>query len=120
MATLHAGRWLTVMFFENKIKQVFFGGETDQTAVDEALSFLSQQLPPIEAQLSKHAFLAGDKLTIADIIAYSYFSTTPHSGVDLNPYPKISAWIETIEARPSFQKAMNNLPGNSMFAMLNA
>ena len=119
MATLHIGRWLTVMFFERKIKRVFFNGETDEKNVAEAETFLSQQLPAFESQLNQHNFIAGSEYSIADIIAYSYFSTVPHSGLDLSTYPKIREWISCVEARPSFKKAMSHLPDNDIFSILN-
>ncbi|MCJ8318790.1 MAG: glutathione S-transferase family protein [Colwellia sp.] len=119
MATLHIGKWLTVMFYERKIKPVFFSGETDLSAVEEAETFLAQQLPPFENQLKQTEFIAGDAYSIADIIAFSYFSTAAHSGVDLSSYPKISQWLENIKARPSYAKAMSHLPGNDIFALLN-
>ncbi|WP_448546563.1 glutathione S-transferase family protein [Thalassotalea fusca] len=120
MATLHVGRWLTVLFFENSLKPVLFGGETNVSAVDEAQTFLSQQLPALENQLNQHDFITGNELTIADIIAFSYFSTVVHSGLDLSPYPKIDAWISAIKQRPSFKKAMSHIEGGDMFAGLSS
>jgi len=118
MATLHIGKWLTVMFYERKIKPVFFNGETDLGAVDEAETFLAQQLPVFEEQLNQTDYIAGNSYSIADIIAFSYFSTASHSGVDLLSYPKISQWLKNIKTRPSYAKAMSHLPGNDIFALL--
>ena len=118
MTTMHIGRWLSVMFFENTLKPAFFGGETNPEAVEEAQNFLDQQLPALEQQLSQGEFIVGDNVTIADIVAFSYFTTTPFSGVDLSHYPQISRWISTLKARPSYAKAMSHLPGGDMFAQL--
>lgn len=117
MATLHVGRWLTVMFYERIIKPKFFDGQPDPAAIDEAETFLAQQLPVIEQQLTSHAFIAGDDFSIADIIAFSYLSTTEITGVDLSSYPKISQWLNDIKARPSFDKAMSHLPDSDILAI---
>lgn len=117
-SAMHIGRWLTVIFFEKQIKAAFMGGETDPAAVDEAETFLSQQLPVLEAQLAKGNFITGDDITIADIIAYAYFETVEYTGFDLSVYPNITQWIATIKARPSFEKAMAQVPGGEMFPML--
>ncbi len=119
MTSMHIGRWLTVLFFETTIKPKFFQGETNPKAMEEAKGFLAQQLPPLEQQLSQGEFIAGENLTIADIIAFSYFSTAPYSGFDLSGYPQISRWMATIKARPSYAKAMSHLPGGDVFSMLN-
>lgn len=116
--TLHIGRWLTVAYFEQSLKPNLFGGKTNLTSVDEAHSFLFQQLPIIEQQLAKHAFIASEQFSIADIIAYSYFSTTAHSDVAMNEYPNITQWLKSIESRVSFTRAMTDIPGNDMFSIL--
>lgn len=119
MVTLHIGRWLTVMFFERKVKLVFFNGETDTKNTDEAQTFLDQQLPVLETQLGNASFVAGSNYSIADIVAFSYFSTVEHSGVDLSNYPNISTWIDTVKARASFAKAMSHLPNSDIFSIFN-
>lgn len=118
LVTSHIGRWLTVMFFENNIKPFLLGGESNTIATDEAQTFLSQQLPVLENQLTSNTFVAGEEYSITDIIAFSYFSTCEHSGVDLSLYPKITQWLNSIKQRPSYARAMENLPGNDIFSIL--
>jgi len=118
MMALHLGRWLSVPFFEETLKPTLLGGETSREAVEEAAIFLGQQLPVLEKQLECHAYIAGDKFTIADIVAFSYFETVDYSSVDLRFLPKIRAWRESIKSRPSYARAMSHLPGNRMFAVL--
>ncbi|WP_448211983.1 glutathione S-transferase family protein [Colwellia sp. MEBiC06753] len=117
-AALHIGRWLTVVFFETQIKALFSGGAPDQAALDEANSFLAQQLPVLENQLAKGEFIVGDKPTIADTITYAYFETVDYTGVDLSAYPNIQRWLEQIKSRPSFKNAMAKVPSGEMFPML--
>lgn len=117
-STQHIGRWLTVVFFEQNVKPVLFGGETNLSAIDEAETYLAEQLPVIESQLTKHKYLASDDFTIADIIAFSLFSTTDISGVQLSKYPQITQWIKTIKAKDCYIAAMADLPQEDMFSHL--
>jgi len=110
MATAHIGRWLTAVFFEKTIKPLYFNAEADLAVVAEAETFLNQQLPAFEAQLSKSDYIASNEFTIADIITFSYFTTTELSGFDLSAYPNITQWIDKIKARASYSKAKANLP----------
>lgn len=119
MTTLHVGRWLTTMFVEQTVKPKILNIAPSVNNIDEAETFLSQQLPIIEKQLAENNFLAGSSYSLADIVAYSYFSTVPYSKVDLSPYPRIQNWITSVESRTSFKDAMAKLPGGSIFAALN-
>lgn len=52
--------------------------------------------------LEDHAFLAVDRLTIADLAAYSYIAHAPEGGIALTPYPHLQAWLSRIERTPGF------------------
>lgn len=118
MATLHVGRWLTVVFFERIVKPALFDGESNQVAIEEAENYLSQQLPVIEKQLEMNSWLAGSKYSIADIIAFSYLTTIELSGISLDKYPKLKQWFFSIKNRSSYTKAMSHFPNNDMFSLL--
>jgi glutathione S-transferase len=75
-----------------------FAKKADADAIARAHALL----PIMDAELSKHAFLAGEKLTIADIANYTYVAHAPEGGVALDDYPHVRAWIARIEALPGF------------------
>ena len=56
----------------------------------------------MEACLSESSFLAGDKLTIADIALYAYTHVADEAGFDLQKYPSILTWIDRVQANPNF------------------
>jgi len=56
----------------------------------------------LERHLNNQRFLVGDRLTIADVSLYSYTAHAPEGGIDLSPYPDISAWLKNIEAQSGF------------------
>lgn len=101
----HIGRWLSVFYFNEYIKPLFFKEQPDMAEIEEANNFLEEQLPAIEKQLTDHTFLAGDDLSIADFFAFAYFQTQEKTSVYLDAYPHIVKWYDTIKARPSVAKA---------------
>jgi glutathione S-transferase len=52
--------------------------------------------------LEDRSFLVGERLTIADIAAYSYVAHAPEGGVSLETYPHIREWLSCIETVPRF------------------
>lgn len=56
----------------------------------------------VESTLQTSPFLAGDKITIADVAGYSYIAHVPEGGISLDPYSAIRAWLERIESQPNF------------------
>lgn len=101
----HVGRWLGTHFFQEFVRPKFFQQEADLALLEEAQGFLKEQLPAVEKQLEKYAYLAGDKFTIADIFAFSYFQTHEDTSVELDSYPNISRWYAEIKQRPAVAKA---------------
>ncbi len=58
-------------------------------------------------QLANNAFIIGDALTCADIMAmFPITMLSGMTGIDLADYPNIQAYVERIAARPAYQKAM--------------
>lgn len=56
----------------------------------------------MNAALDGRSFLVAERLTLADISAYSYVAHAPEGGVTLEGYPHIAAWIARVEALPDF------------------
>ena len=54
----------------------------------------------MERELEKKPFLAGD-YSIADMAAWPWIRGAKLFGQDLDDFPKLKAWFETIEARPA-------------------
>jgi glutathione S-transferase len=57
----------------------------------------------IDRQLLKHAFIAGDDYSIADIATWSWLGSSYESG-EFEDFPHTKTWFETIKARPAVQK----------------
>lgn len=56
----------------------------------------------MEQHLSSRDWLVGDAPTIADVAMYSYTAHAPEGGIPLEPWPRLRAWLQRIEALPGF------------------
>ena len=109
MVSFHPGRWLAEHYFQHFIKPKFLGGEPDHRELEQANSFLDQQLPVLEQHLASQPWLAGKDITVADLVAVCYFHTTEFSGYSLDSYPAITAWYQRIRASDAFARTTEQL-----------
>ncbi len=57
----------------------------------------------VENHLEGRTWLAtNDHPTIADVAMYSYTAHAPEGGISLEPYPRLRAWLQRIEALQGF------------------
>ncbi|MBF0248584.1 MAG: glutathione S-transferase family protein [Alphaproteobacteria bacterium] len=60
----------------------------------------------MDRQLGKTAYLAGDVFTIADIATYPWIDRRMGYQVNLDDYPNVRRWYETVSARESVEAGM--------------
>ncbi len=95
---------LAPIFFQRVVTR-FLGQEPDHAMADR---IEREDLPPLMNYMEKIApasgFLVDDRLTLADISVASVFVNMEHAKVDLmsGTYPKATAYVASILARPSF------------------
>lgn len=106
LMTLHIGKWVSVFFFEEIVREKYLKQSPQQDAIDEAQNFLDQQLPIMDKQLQDNTFLLGEQLTIADTIAMSYIQIHEVTSVDLSNYGNIMRWYQNFKNRDSFRNTM--------------
>jgi glutathione S-transferase len=93
------------MFFNRIVAPRFLGREGDLEVADAAER---DELPPLldylEGVIPDSGYLVGDRLTLADIAVAGPFANLAHCGVAIAEarYPKVTAYVGTILARPSF------------------
>mgnify|MGYP003394304738 CR=1 FL=1 len=76
----------------------------NEQALADAVKFLEMYFPVLENQLSKHAYLVGNELTLADIILFSILEPAELSGISLAAYPKLNAWRNGIKGAAFYTK----------------
>ena len=102
---IHLGPVMQKVAFERVMKSKFGMGEPDEKAIAPQLKEIDQFLPVLDANLAEKEWLAG-KLSIADFAAASTFVYRVPSGISLDKVPHVSAWIDRLEARPSWRSAV--------------
>jgi glutathione S-transferase len=57
-------------------------------------------LAALDKHLRDHAFLVGERYTIADIALYAYTHVAPEGGFELSRFPAIAPWLDRVAAQP--------------------
>jgi glutathione S-transferase len=71
----------------------------------------------LEDHLREHAFLAGERYSIADISVYAYVHVAGDALFDLAGYPAVCEWIERVEATPRHMNDLQPMPPNSQLGV---
>jgi glutathione S-transferase len=67
---------------------------------------LRQHLGFIEGELTKNAWFAGEEFSAADVqMSFPVEAASARSG-NAPDYPRLHAWLERIQARPAYQRAL--------------
>jgi GST-like protein len=60
----------------------------------------------MDRRLSEAAYFAGDEYTIADMAIFPWLTSYDRQGQDLEDYPNVKRWYETMESRPAVARAL--------------
>lgn len=63
----------------------------------------------LDRQLARHAYLAGDEYTIADIACFPWTRSWQNQGIDWAEYPHAKRWFDEISERPAVQRGVKVL-----------
>jgi glutathione S-transferase len=74
------------------------GGEPNQAAIDRSLQSFHRLAAVLDRELAKRAYLAGDRLTVADLSVASGFTYAVLAAFPLERYEQVRRWLGTIEA----------------------
>ncbi len=77
----------------------------EEQKIEQAKQTMATTLQYFEANLSDdQPYFLGEQLTYADIVVGTAVAAIPNLGISLEPYPKITKWLENLNQRPSWQK----------------
>jgi glutathione S-transferase len=88
------------------------GNPSDEAAIAEALPKAETCLKALEQQIDGSAYLAGDQLSLADLLLvpiYDYLSQTPEGAKLLEGTPNLRRWWDNISTRPTVEKTKPSL-----------
>jgi glutathione S-transferase len=90
----------------NRLVAPRLGLPVDEAAIADAVPRARLCLSEIARLAGDQEFLAGDTLSLADLMVIPllyYFSKVPEGAAPLAEHPSLAAWIKRMEARQSFQ-----------------
>ncbi|WP_410014196.1 glutathione binding-like protein [Sodalis sp. C49] len=59
----------------------------------------------LNRQLARHAYMAGDNISIADIATYPWVVSHERQHIDLADFPAVRRWFDSIRSRPAVERA---------------
>lgn len=95
-----------VIGFQRIVGPRFMGLTPDEAVIQAAMPRARTVFAELARLLGEQPFMAGEALTLADLHAapqVGFLSMTPEWATLTAPHPNLLAWIERLEARPSFQ-----------------
>jgi glutathione S-transferase len=91
----------------NRVVAPRFGRPTDEDAVARAIPEARQCIAEISRLLDGHKWMAGDALSLADLLLaphLSMFALAPEGQQILRDHENLTGWLARIEARPSMAR----------------
>lgn len=109
--TLARTRLLEVLnFISSELHKAFgpfFHDDLDATAREKAVSQVSRRIDHIDRLLADgRDYLVDNRFSVADAYGFVVLNWTNIVGIDLSPWPAVTAYAERIRTRPATQRAM--------------
>ncbi|MDQ6621807.1 MAG: glutathione S-transferase family protein [Pseudomonadota bacterium] len=79
--------------------------KADAERAPDTASNLGNELKLLEGQLSRSAYIAGAKFSLADVCLGPIVKRCIAFPLGLPSFPKTAAWVASLQTRPAFQKA---------------
>ncbi|MCR5884534.1 glutathione transferase GstA [Rhizobacter sp. J219] len=107
MARYRLQEWLTFTGTElhKAYSPLFSPGSSDEIK-NAAKSRINGRLAYVNDQLAGKSYLLGEAFSVADTYLYVVANWSRHVGVDLTPFPHLTAFIARMSARPAVQAAL--------------
>lgn len=84
------------------IEMLLYDGDLDAAQSQGTAALRELEAALFERRQKGQTFLAGDRITIADIACFPYVALAPDGSVSLDPYPNIRLWMWAIRGLPGF------------------
>ena len=101
----HLGPAMSKVAFERVVKKLTGQGAPDAQAIAAGSADFAKLTAILELALEGREYLAG-ALTLADFALGSHYSLAAMCGLDLAPFPRVSAWLGRMLARDSMKRAL--------------
>ena len=86
-----------------------YAPEKIEYAIDRYTNESKRLYGVMDKRLGQSRFLAGEQYTIADIATWPWTRSHANQGVDLDDFPNVKRWFDTIAARSAAQRGVQVL-----------
>jgi glutathione S-transferase len=100
------GRWCTSIWFQKCIAPKYFNEELDAKIVADAEQSLLEVMPTLNTLLGQRDWIAGDKLSLADVVAFCLVMGYRDAEIRMNDFPNFEAWFQRYSTRPTVQRIL--------------
>lgn len=90
--------------FENMLKKMFGMGDADPAQVKRHETSFHDLAKVLDAQLAKHAWVTGDKLTLADVALATPLMSTVPAKIPTDSYANIRRWFAAFQELPAWKE----------------
>ena len=94
-----------IFVFERLVKSALGIGGPDAAEITRGEKAFARIAPPLDAQLTKNRYVAGDRLTVADISVGAALSVSDIANYPLQQYRGIQRWHAELKDLPSWASA---------------
>ncbi len=108
---VHLGPAMQKVTFERVQKKQFGRGEPDEAAIAAEMPNVNQFLDVFETSLGDGREWIAGTLSIADFALATTFRLRRAAALPMETRPRVEAWMQRMEQRPSWQKAIGEIPG---------
>lgn len=110
-ASLLAPAYSRVVF--NRIFAPMSGARVSEESLADGLRFVANYLPVIDERLAISRFIAGQKMTIADLAILAVLDPSEACGIELSEFKPLYKWREKLRAKP-FYRAVHEYYGQGI------
>jgi glutathione S-transferase len=89
--------------FENMLKPMLNLGAADPARVQEHETAFKTLCGTLDAQLGQREYVAGSRLSLADLGLVASFATRVPAKLPVSGFPNLLKWLAKIEALPAYQ-----------------
>ncbi|KAJ3566693.1 hypothetical protein NP233_g6841 [Leucocoprinus birnbaumii] len=105
---------------EGFVKELVYKQKPNTIRLEEAKKKMETSLDVYETILSKQKYLAGDELTLVDLIHLGWGAHLARGGFnglkDPEKWPNVVRWFSELESRPSWQAVKDGVKGNPLLS----
>lgn len=99
------------LLWEQPFKEFFGAGTPDASAVAEGQKNFREIAKILEARLSRHDWLVGSQITLADYAVAGFLMYADASKMPVGEFSGFRRWLDRVEAQPAWKKSGEAIRG---------